>query len=65
MQAIKIFLLDEEGKTIGTTTASVMVVADHAIVKHGNDFFTYEKTYNGNAYYKRQLSPYILTKVIT
>lgn len=65
MQAIKIFLLDEEGKTIGTASASAMVVVDHGIVKHGSDFFTYEKMYNGNAYYRRQLSPYILTKVIT
>ena len=65
MQTIKIFLIDEEGNPIGTTTTSVMVVADHGIVKHGDHFFTYEKIYNGNAYYRRQRSPYILTKVIT
>lgn len=65
MQTIRIFLLDEEGKTIGSAKTSMMVVADHGIVKHGDHFFTYEKIYNGNAYYRRQRSPYILTKVIT
>lgn len=64
MEKIKIFLLDEEGKTVGTATASLTVPAYHGIVKHGDDFYTYEKMHNGNAYYRQQLPPYVLTNVM-